>query len=155
MRALTAGLVAAAALSACAGRTARRSCTPVSPEISVLAREPVFADCEVDRKAVQSNPTRLSYTPMTNQTCGHAVVDVVIDRDGHPLRQTAVVIRSNDAGLTDALLGSLPAMVFQPAVKDNHSVAQLMRIEHIYMRVAVPAGTPAAQGRPPRGRPRC
>jgi hypothetical protein len=144
---------------ACAGRTrTARSCDPLPEEATRLA-QPVYRVCEVDRKAETSfSPTTLQYTFSPGQTCGHVVVDVVVDSSGTLVRETAHVVRTTDPMLTEAILNTYQTGRYKPAQKDGKPVAQVVRIDFQYgaVRMLVPAGTPRSQVRPPRGSvPRC
>jgi hypothetical protein len=158
MRILSAALVTAT-LCACAARTPRKtSCEPIAPQIAALAGGAVFTECEVDKHAVGPNPLpRLPYTPDPSQTCRRAVLDFVVDSAGRPLRQTAVIVRTNDPALSEAMITNLPDLHFKPAKKDGRAVSQLVRLERLYqlVTVTVPEGTPPSRIRPPRKQPTC
>jgi hypothetical protein len=151
-------VVALALCCGCAAQTSARSaCAPVPDEFS-LAGQAVYRDCGVDQKArLQTGLPRLHYRPAAGQSCVRAAIDVVVDADGRPVRETARVVRATDPNLAAAMLISLDDMRYEPALKDGRPVPQLVRVERtVAVRiVAVPAGTSPSSVRPPRGGPPC
>lgn len=150
----------AAVLVLCAGcatkSTASRTCEPVPAEFS-LPGQIVYRDCAVDQKArPQAGAPQVKYTPPRRPMCARAIIDVVVDSTGHPVPETARVVRSTDPHFGLAVLQNLPSERYEPAIKDGRPVAQLIRVERTMsvVLVAVPAGTPPASVRPPR-RPKC
>jgi hypothetical protein len=158
MRALSVVLVMVTACASAARTPRQTSCEPVAPPIVALAGSAVFTECEVDKRARPPSPlSRLSsYTPDPNQDCHRAAIEFVVDSAGRPLRQTAVILKTNDPVLSAAMIADLLDLRFKPATKDGRSVSQLVRLERLYqmVEVVVPAGTPPPR-RPPRKPPTC
>ena len=147
----------AALCSACAARAAKPSaCEPVPAEFA-LPGQTVYRDCSVDKKARPASLPSVPYNPSGGQTCARAVVDVVVDSAGLPVTPTARVVRTTDPSYALAVVASLDATRYEPAVKDGQRVPQLVRIEQAFSvgRIVVPAGTPPSSARPPRRRPSC
>ena len=118
------------ALGVCGGCAAQsqaaKSCEPVPAEFSLIG-QPVYRDCEVDKRArAPARPPRVNYTPSGQHSCLSAIVEVVVDSTGRPVPATARVVRSTDPTYAAAVLNSLAEMRYQPARKDGQPVAQLV-----------------------------
>jgi hypothetical protein len=120
-------LIALAVCGGCAAQNkAARTCEPVPAELSLIG-QPVYRDCEVDRRArPPARLPRMNYTPSGQQSCLSAVVEVVVDSTGRPLPATARVVRSTDPTFALAVLNSLAEMRYRPARKGGQPVAQLV-----------------------------
>lgn len=144
---------------ACAARSpGAQPCTPVPQDLWVRG-QPVYRECDLDRAArPPATMPRVQYTPSARQTCLRAVVDVVVNGEGRPIPETVRIVRATEPGFAQAVIASLPAMRYQPAMKDGAPVSQLVRVDRGISGqvVVVPAGTPPSSVRPPRGAlPRC
>ena len=141
---------------ACAGRTsAAKACPPV-PEAEWVGGMAVYRECSVDRAARPiGTPPRTQYTPTPGgQDCFRAVIDVVVDVSGRPIKETARTVRSTDAGFLQALLATLEARRYEPAQRGGTAVPQIVRIDE---GMAVRVVTVAAGSSPPSSgrRPTC
>jgi hypothetical protein len=143
-------------LAGCAGqRAASAACEPVAGDFGIAAI--VYRECAVDQAAVPPDPMpRLQFTP-TAAGCRRATIEIVVDTEGQPLRETAKVVRSDDPSFTEVVLASLHQVRYKPATKNGVAVYQLVRHDRTYqvVAVAVPAGS-RPPSRPPRQSiPRC
>jgi len=154
------GVVAALVTWGCAAQSrsaagAAAACEPVPAEFS-LPGQVVYRECAVDRRARELGPgPRLNYTPSVGETCARAVIDVVVDASGRPVTETAKVVRSTGPAIATAVLSSLGATRYEPALKDGLPVPQLVRVDRGIMSqvVVVGPGRVSQPRRPPRRAP--
>ena len=141
-----AGIAMVAAACASAGSTsARRVACSLGPRDSVfLAGSPVYRDCAVDRAARRfSSSVRPDFRPTTPRSgCYSADVEFVVDASGMPEIGTARVVRANDQGFADAVLATLTRWKYDPAVRDQRPVRQIVTSHEVMSTVVVvaPAG---------------
>ena len=79
--------------------------------------------------------------------CYVTEVEFVVGRDGRPEMATARVVRATEAGMGTAVLQSLPTWRYDPAVRGDEPVRQLIRERRTVATatavVASPGGRPA------------
>jgi hypothetical protein len=139
----------------CAARSAGSSaCAPVRAEFSLFGQT-VYRDCEVDRRARLQTPLpEVPYTLRRGESCVRATIDFVVDAAGHPVLSTARVARGSDPTFAEAVLGTLEALRYEPALKEGRAVPQLVRLGRSFaVRGNVVLGGAPSAVRPPRRAP--
>jgi hypothetical protein len=141
----------AAACASAGGTSARRTACNLGPRDSVLlAGGPVYRDCAVDRAARRlTSNVHPDFRPTTPRSgCYSADVEFVVDASGMPEIGTARVVRANDQGFAGAVLATLTRWKYDPAVRDQRPVRQIVTSHEVMSMVVVvaPAGSPRHRG---------
>jgi hypothetical protein len=159
---LTGGLLVALGCASGGGNPATRGagCGLRTSDSVYAARGPVYRDCAVDSKAslLVANP-RIDFQPPPAATaCYSAELEFVVDTNGTPEMQTALIVRATDQAFGQAVLTAVAGWRYKPAMRDGHRVRQIVEDRRMAqtMVVAVRAGSPPPSGPPPRtALPRC
>jgi len=129
-RALLVCVVVAAGACARTGRTA--VCESVPREFHDSAREFVYAECEVDRKARLRSGMPVMYSPTGGSSCGRAIIHVVVGSNGLATPGTVKIWRATDPLFARSIIEALSSMRFVPAMRDGRVVPQLFTIDRRY-----------------------
>jgi hypothetical protein len=122
-------VVALAALSGC--KSLRGSpCAPV-PLDMIEAFGEVYSECEVEERARVSMHPRLDYPAPAALygACLVAVVGLVVDTTGQPIRESAYVSRANNDGYAQYVLDAIMQVRFSPAKRKGRVVRQIARYQ--------------------------
>ena len=125
-------LLAATVLASPASTQQRRGgrCTGDARDSTTMAMAPVFRDCEVDRTAKVSKEVRPNFQPEqygARSSCFRTELEFVVDTAGRPEMDAVKVVSDNSAELTEAVKQALPALRYEPAMRDGKPVRQLVR----------------------------
>lgn len=130
---LWAGVLAACS-SGGGSRGSAADCGLAPADSVFLAEGPVYRGCHVDRQARLLNPNvaidfRPSRTPQPNSgsLCFRTDLEFVVGPDGRAEAAGARVVQSTDAEYTRAVLASLPAWRYEPALRNGSPVRQIVR----------------------------
>ncbi len=107
---------------------------PSDPRVSPVDSGPVFAQSEVDQKAVITSKPKPSYTDSArqNQIQGTIRVQCILDRSG-TVRDIKVVFGSElGYGLPEKAIAAARLIKFTPAVKDGHPVSVQVTLEYYF-----------------------
>jgi len=150
MIAIGAAFTAACSSAKATTTTTKGRCQLADRDSVFLSAGPVFRDCAVDRPAKSVRLTNTDYRPTPSRTtCYSADLEFVVDVVGMPETRTARVIRTNDQAFAEAVLASLSAWNYDPAVRGGTPVRQIVT-EHRVMSAMI-VTVPAGSGPPSRG----
>lgn len=130
-------LATLALTTACAHLLPSRSnapCDPAKLAPSWLVAGSVYRDCEVDRRAIETEPkVTPAWKPTTFNHCNWSVVEFVVDTAGLPEPKSERLVSSNEPGLGVVHLKSVAAKRFLPAEKQGQRVRQVVRDPVIFI----------------------
>lgn len=141
------------AFAGCSNRAVRSaSCDVLARDSVFAATGPVYHECAVDTKAKLVTPgPRPEFQPPARTTCYSAEIQFVVNQTGRVEEQTARVLHTNDQRFADAVLATLSAWKYEPAMLGGAPVRQIVetkqKIGEVVVRV--PAGSvprPPARG---------
>jgi len=156
--------VMAAAGVACASSgnkiASREACVIPSRDSGFVGFRPVYMDCAVDRPArFISTDVHPNFRPASNApTCYFADLEFVVDSLGKPEVGTARVLRSNYESFGSAVLETLQAWKYEPAMRDGKTVRQIVTSHQTAATMVVVTKGPApppAGSRPSQRPPTC
>lgn len=150
------GLLAAACASV--PRGGRAPCDIAASDSVFAAGRPVFRDCSVDRPArfISTGGMRPEFDPPARTACYSADLEFVVDAAGHPETSTARILRSNNQSFAQAVLETINAWTYAPAMRAGMAVRQIVTAHQMASTVIVrvPRGSSPPSG-PPSDAPRC
>ncbi len=139
--------------------SARESCGLTAGDSAFIGSKPVYRDCAVDRPArFISTDAHPDFRPDSRgPACYFADLEFVVDSLGRPEVSTARIVRSNFDKFGDAVLQTLQAWKYEPAVRDGKTVRQIVTSHQAAMTsvVVLPRGSPPPGGPPPQRPPTC
>ena len=111
------------------GTGRRRGCATI--DSVMLAYAPVYAECEVERRARLKRPLIVNFTPQRGDPvrCFRTVFDIVIDAAGDPIKESIKINRNTSSAFHEAVLSALLSASYTPAEKDGAAVKQIVRID--------------------------
>jgi len=138
----------AAACASSGAKSGRRAACDLSPSDSVFALgRPVYRACGVDREArlLNDGGVRPDFSPSTMRSACYSVdLAFVVDSTGRPERSSAQIVRANDRTYAEAVLATIAAWRYEPAVRDGAPVRQIVTSHQSVATMVVtrPAGSP-------------
>jgi hypothetical protein len=134
--------------------SARATCVGLDTTFRATFAAPVYTKCGVTREARESgkSPRPDFDPPRADASCYRAIVDVVVDQRGNPVRETARVVRTTDSRFARAVLDALRMRKYTPASLDGQPVAQVVQIDDWMQTMAVVVRASRGSG-PPAGPP--
>ena len=154
-------LMVAAATLACASAPTKggqaASCTLDKSDSTYLKRGAVYRDCAVEQRAQPlDRSARIDYRPdgrlAVGQVCYSADVQFVVDANGIPEEDGAVVLRANNTSFGESALRGVAQWRYKPAEIQGLPVRQIVHetVKMSAVTVAVRAGdVPRPPTRPP------
>jgi hypothetical protein len=147
-------------LNACASAGKHgEDCGLRSTDSTFAMRAPVYRDCAVDKKVnLLTTSVHPDYRPpSTRNGCYTAELEFVVDTLGHPVTETAHVVRTNEQGLGEALMTIVPQLKYQAATKNGVHVRQIVSFKQTVqtMSVIVPKGSAPPTTPPTTHAPNC
>jgi hypothetical protein len=134
----------------------REACTISARDSEFVGFRPLYRDCAVDQVArFVSTDAHPNFRPDSRApTCYSADLEFVVDSLGKPEVGTARLVRTSYEPFARAVLETLQAWEYQPAVRDGKTVRQIVTAHQTAatMSVVVPAGS-GPPSRPPSQRP--
>jgi hypothetical protein len=131
---------------------AREACVVPARDSAFVGVRPVYMDCAVDRPArFISTDVHPNFRPEMRATaCYFADLEFVVDSLGRPEVATARVERSNYQPFGTAVLETLQAWKYEPAMRDGKTVRQIVTTHQTAATMIVVSKGP---GPPPAGPP--
>jgi len=131
---------------------AREACVIPARDSGFVGLRPVYMDCGVDRPArFMSTDVHPDFRPEMRATaCYFADLEFVVDSLGRPEVATARVVRSNYEPFGTAVLQTLQAWKYEPAMRDGKTVRQIVATHQTAASMIVVTKSP---GPPPAGPP--
>lgn len=141
------------------GKSARRTdCDLLDRDSVFVLSGPAYRDCGVDRVARRlSSDIHPDFSPTARRSaCYAADLEFVVDSAGVPETRTARIVRATDQTFAEAVVATLGRWKYDPAVRDQRRVRQIVTAHEMVATrvVVVPAGAPVPSS-PPRQRPSC
>jgi hypothetical protein len=137
----------------------RESCTLTAHDSAFVSARAVYRDCAVDRPArFISTDVHPNFRPETRPSaCYFADLEFVVDSLGKPEVAGARIVRSNFDAFGNAVLETLSAWKYEPAMRDGKTVRQIVTTHQTAatMIVVTKGPMPPPGGPPSQRAPTC